>query len=566
MKTDSAPNKKTQLTVILLVYLILAAIFGFAYKYAMNPDGISLLRLAGYISEGHFYQSVTSTWSPLVTWIIAPFLYIGFDGLTAARIAIALCGAGLLLCSWLLALRFNLSHNMRFISVLIAAVLISFWTIQFITADVLFALLIVFLFYLITDQHILERRKNSVYCGIVGGLSYLAHHYALPFFMVYFPMQLVLRGYLAGGVKMFPWRKVFISWGSGMAGFLMITILWVGVISSKYGHFTVSSKGNIAHSRMGPSDVDRKFPYFVGGLNKPENAYAIHIFEDPSGLKFNTWSPLESKEYFFHQLKVIKINVNYILNHFVTQSPFFTYPFVTGTLVVMLIAIILSPQNNQKRYLYLWIITTFIIYCSGYVLIIARSPRRFYALMIVFLLLSFHSLEELKKSVSDIIIERRKKVFMSFLILIVVSAFSLKPGMQVLRSAGIIIAGERVNPYSEIAERINTYEFPSPYAIIRSSQKHHTDYYIAYFLGKQFLGRPLSRDIDGITGELIAADAKSLLVFDNHEIEMKLNEDRRYMNVGSLRLQNYDKHLNPINAQVDQISDWDSKVNIYVLR
>jgi hypothetical protein len=559
-------NKSTQLAIVLLVYLIFSAIFGLAYRHAMNPDGISLLRLAGYISEGHFYQSVTSTWSPLITWIIAPFLYVGFDGLTAAKIAIALCGAGLIICSWLLAKRFLLSEDVRFASVLIGAVLISFWTIQFIAADVLFAFLIVLLFYLITDPDILERRVASFYCGIVGGFSYLAHHYALPFFIVYFPLQLMLRGYFNGGKNGFPWRKVIISWGCGIAAFLMIASVWVGVMSSKYGHFTVSSKGGIAHSRMGPPDVDRRFPYFVGGLKKPDQTYAIHIFEDPSGLKFKTWSPFESKKYFLHQLSVIKENIIYICNHFISQSPYFTYPFMAGTLVIMFLAFIITPLNKQKRYLYLWVISTFTVYCSGYILIIARSPRRFYALMIIFLFLSIHLIEELKRNVSGIIPEKRKKLLTFFLIFIVVAAFTLKPGRHIFRSISTLIAGEQVNPYSEIAKKIDAYEFPSPYAIIRSSQKHHTDYYIAYLLKKQFLGRPLSEDIEDITKELIEADAKSLLVFDNPEIVKELDGHERYIHAGSVALENYQKYLNPINAKVDQITNWDDEVNIFVLR
>jgi len=95
-------TQKIQLTVILLIYLIFAIIFNFAYRYAVNPDGIVELRLAGYIAEGKFLQSVTSSWPPLFTWLVSPFLFFGFDGMVSARIVTALCGAGLLLSSWLL--------------------------------------------------------------------------------------------------------------------------------------------------------------------------------------------------------------------------------------------------------------------------------------------------------------------------------------------------------------------------------------------------------------------------------------------------------------------------------
>lgn len=562
MRNDS---QKTQLIVILFAYIIFASIFGFAYRYAMNPDGISELRLAGYIAEGHFQQSVTSTWSPLITWIMALFIYFGFDGLTAARISIALCGVGLILCSWLLALRFHLSQNMRFISVLIAALLISFWTIQYISGDVLFAALLILLFYLITNPGILEKKMFPFYCGIVGGFSYLAHHYAFPFFIVYFPFQLILRGYFSRDKERFPWKKVFISWAVGIAGFIIITSIWIGLVSAKYGHLTISSKGGIAHSRMGPTDIDRSFPYFYGGLNKPNNAYSIHIFEDPSGLKFKTWSPFESKEYFLHQLKVIKENIDYMLDHFIRQSPFFTYAFVICVLVLITIALFVIKMNNNKKFLYAWFILTFSIYSSGFLLLIARSPRRFYALMVLFLFLSVLFFEELRSILGDMISERKKKLLTVYFLIIIVSAFALKPGIQLLRSVRNVIADEQVNPYKEIAEQIKTIQFPAPYAIIRTSQKQHTDYYLAYFIGKYLLGRPISIDVEDLTKELKEADAKSLLVFDNPEVVNKLNEDERYIHSGALKLKNYNKYLNPINAKVDEITNWDNEVNVYIL-
>ena len=187
MKSSFLSTKKIQLTVIFIAYLIFASIFAFAYRYAINPDGVSLLRLAGYIAEGNFKYSVTSGYPPLISWLISPFLFFGFDGLISARIVIALCGAGLVLISWLLAYRFDLSDNIKFISVLVATVLISFWTIINIGADILVTALILCYIYLVTEPDILSNRKRLFFCGITGGFSYLAHHSAFPLFLSHLP-------------------------------------------------------------------------------------------------------------------------------------------------------------------------------------------------------------------------------------------------------------------------------------------------------------------------------------------------------------------------------------------
>jgi MFS family permease len=569
IKSDFLSPREKHLTAIFFLYAINALIFGFAYRYALNPDGLSLLRLSGYIVEGNFIQSIASGWSPLITWLIAPFIFFGFDGLTAARIAIAFCGAGLLLCSWLLASRFNLSENNKFIALLIVALLTSFWTIQFIAADVLIAALTLLYIYLVTDPAILNNRRAPFICGIVGGISYLAHHYAFPFFLAHFLSILLMKGYIDRDREGFPVKKILISWGLGIAGFAIIASIWIGTVSVRYGKFTISSKGPIAHAAMGPKDVDRRPPHFYGGLNKPKNKYSIHVFEDPSGLEFKTWSPFESKEYFIHQLKLIKDNAVDILNHFVKQSPFFTYAFVLGVLALIPIAFLLNPLNRKKKTLYAWVMITFSIYCSGFLLLIARSPRRFYPLMIIFVLLSFHFLEELKNAFRDIASDRGKQLVGFYLLIIVVSAFALKPGVQLVKSLKNVITIEQVNPYGEIAEQINKTKFPSPYAMIRSSQKPHTDLYIAYFLKKQFLGRPLSTDAEGIAKEMRAADAKSLLVFDNPEIVEKLKSDNRFQLVASMKFKNTKRYEQTVNINIrdhEIITGWDEKINIFTLK
>jgi hypothetical protein len=568
MKSSSQSSiRKIHLIIILLSYILFAATFAYAYRYAMNPDGISMLRLAGYVAEGNFWHSITRAWSPLLDWLIAPLLWAGFDGLTAARIIIALCGAGLLTGSWILSSRFNLPDHVRFVAVLIAGLLIAFWTIQFISSDVLVAALLVGYFCLTTYADILHNRKTSLLCGVFGGLAYLAHHYAFPFFLVHFPSVLLLRGYIDREKAGFPLKKIIVSWGTGMAAFLMIASLWIGAVSVKYGHFTISSKGPIAHAAVGPKG--KGHPFFSGGLYVPRDSYAIHVFEDPSEVKFKTWSPFESRENFLYQLGLIKENAGYILDHFVTQSPFFVRGFVIGVLTIIPIAFLAGTLDDKKRFLYLWIVVTFSIYCSGFLLITARSPRRFYALMIIFLFMAFHFQDGLVKILKDIVPLRRVKIISAYLLLIVIAAFAVKPGIQLLKSVKNIATIRQVNPYREMAEQISAVDFPGPYAIIRTSQKLTTDYYLAYFLDKQLLGRPLSQDLEGITHELTAAGAKSLMVFDNPALVEQLKRDRRYKHIFSRKLmdgQRYAFAVNLIIKDHEIVTGWDKEVNIFTIR
>ncbi len=40
MEPASPSTEKKQLMLVMLVYFIMASVFGFAYRYATNPDGL----------------------------------------------------------------------------------------------------------------------------------------------------------------------------------------------------------------------------------------------------------------------------------------------------------------------------------------------------------------------------------------------------------------------------------------------------------------------------------------------------------------------------------------------
>lgn len=565
VKSSFITQQRIQLIIILIVYTFFATIFGFAYRYAINPDGISIMRLAGYIAEGNFQQSVSGAWSPLLSWLISIFLFLGFNELTAARMVIGLSGAGFVFGVWKLAVRFELSDKIRFLAVIIAALLISDWTIRFICADVLIAALLVLYLNIVTRPDLLLQRKAVFWAGIVGGIAYLAKNYAFPFFMVHFPAMLILNYFFNKHEKTVAKKNIFISCLVGIAAFFLVASIWITALSVKYGEFTITKKGSISHSLMGPEADRLKNSPFHSGLHKPDNDYALHIQEDHSGLSYSRWSPFESKEYFMHQLSLIKMNLVYIFNHFVNLSPFFVYAFVVGVLTIIPVAFLLSKPDKSKKYLYSWIIMTFAIYCPGYILLIARSPRRFYMLMIIFVFLSFHCVEILLNSVQDRISEKRKRIFVSYLLLIVVAAFAVKPGIHLMRSTMNLMTVDYVNSYKEMASQIITSDFSSPYAFIRSAQKNHTDYYIAFYLKEQFLGRPLSGDIKGLTNELLKVNARSLIVFDNLELVESLKKDDRFIHESTINLKEDSRYLNPLNTEIDQISAWDRNVNVFLV-
>jgi hypothetical protein len=565
------PKYKIQLPAVLLVYLFMAAIFGFTYRYSINADAVSYMRLAGYIAEGNYQQSVTGYWAPLITWIMAPFLFFGLDGLTASRIVVALSGFGLIISTWLLTGRFHISEASRFLTMLIAVLLFSYWPVHdpgtSIGPDLLVTAFLVLYFYFVTGPDILRSKRGAFLCGAVAGLAYLAKHYALPFFIIHFPLTLILAVYFEKGRKDVLIKKVFSTFFSGLIGFLIISLPWIFLISSKYQYPTFATSGGINHAMVGPEDKDRRHPSFYGGLHKPGNSYAVHSWEDPSEIEYKRWSPLESKAYFMHQLRLMKGNVIIVLNYLVFKSPFFTYPFVIAILSLIPVVLLLTPLSDKKRFLYFWVVFTLLIYSSGYILTYARSARYYYPVMVIVFLMSIHFLEELKRGLEEIknigTNGRRKKVLFFCITMIFVSAFIIKPGQDLLRSVNIIASLTQVNVYKGIADKFSKTDFPGPYAVIRSSQKPDTDLFMAFYLKKQFLGRPVSTNVDEFTRELKEVNAKSLIIFGNKPVVRELKNDMRYKHMHVLKINDKQIYDNGVYHENEGLMSLDREVNIF---
>ncbi len=77
------------LIVPLLIYVVLASWQSYQMRDDFNPDAVSYIRDAQHIAQGRFGDSVSGYWSPLISWCIAPWIYMGADALYAARAVLA---------------------------------------------------------------------------------------------------------------------------------------------------------------------------------------------------------------------------------------------------------------------------------------------------------------------------------------------------------------------------------------------------------------------------------------------------------------------------------------------
>ena len=78
--------KKTFFFSILIGYLAFGLFLLSIYKYHINTDVPTYIAIAEKYATGNFHDAVNSFWSPLISWLMIPFILFGIDPLVAFKI------------------------------------------------------------------------------------------------------------------------------------------------------------------------------------------------------------------------------------------------------------------------------------------------------------------------------------------------------------------------------------------------------------------------------------------------------------------------------------------------
>jgi hypothetical protein len=167
--------------------------------------------------------------------------------------------------------------------------------------------------------------------GLLWGLAYLAKPVALPWAILVTAAMALFDGWRTQAA----WRRAGLTGGV----LTMVAGLWIGTISQKYGHWTISTSGPIAHAIAGPTDVARYHPTFVT-LHHPEPG-RLTSWEDPTHLGYRRWSPFASGSNFRHQLQIISLNSLRVL-------------FILTTLVPVWPWLLVQACRNEGRHSTVW--------------------------------------------------------------------------------------------------------------------------------------------------------------------------------------------------------------------
>jgi 4-amino-4-deoxy-L-arabinose transferase-like glycosyltransferase len=274
---------------------------------------------------------------------------------------------------------------------------------HFITPDLLLACMVLFYLVMISDRNYPQRLSKGILCGILGGLGYLTKSFVFPFFICHFFLMNVFYYFRIESKE--DKHKVVHNFLAGAVAFALISGIWIGLISSKYGKLTYGTAGRANLAWQAAPDA-KGTPVHWQGFVEPPNETAICAAEDPSYLGTPPYNPFGSWANFRHQMKLFAGNMKEIGNIFMRFS-FLSLPIVVAYVlfwlrkfslktisvelfcpILTIILMVGAFSNLLVRERYLWVVNLLLILMGGYVL--ARVfENSFFAKMRVAILIVF---------------------------------------------------------------------------------------------------------------------------------------------------------------------------------
>lgn len=376
--------------IALTSFTVFAIIFFNYYIYSATGDALSYIHIAQAYASGDVSEAVNGYWSPLLSWLMVPFLFFNSNPLYAvyiSKIVSLIIGFFTIISIRRLYNKFEMDLLVKRVFLFSLIPVILYFSLRMNTPDLLVVLILVYYLSLIFDPEYPNKASFGILCGFMGALSYLTKSYLFFFFLVHFLLFNLIYYFKSPEVHK---RNVLKNLILGLTVFFLISGLWIGVISDKYDKFTISTAGEYNQAIMGP-EYTGHHPLYDIGLIEPPGKFATSIWDEPSFTKLNHWSPFNSWANFEYQLQLIVEN---IFITFAILESFFIVSILIIILSILFIFKFKSDKLSRNRVLYL--LLTIFIYIGGYTLVTVEW-RYFWFIFILIMFTGFYLVSTLFK-------------------------------------------------------------------------------------------------------------------------------------------------------------------------
>lgn len=361
-----------------ILVILVSGILAWLYRHQINPDGISYIQVAREYAGLHLKTAINGYWSPLLSWLLVPFIWIGVDPLLAFRfinlsLVLGIIGGLLYIVNRLKA---PPSRTIQFMFASSLGLTFGTWATTIVTPDILSGTVLLVTFGLLYQY---LKTKSLIVASALGtslALLYLSKSIGLY-------MAIAIVGILAL-YEFRRFKRITRPTIIATAIFAIICTIWIGLISVKYETLTISTAGNYNLAMQGPTHPSH--PIALQGSLETHSSRAIWAWDDPSYFKLPTWSILENIPYYLgHVAMMTGFTITYVLQlsplfllgalaFFVTKkdrpSNLTSIGLAATSLIVLAIYSLLYVESR-----YLWIIAIPIMTIGGLLFAQQKLPR-----------------------------------------------------------------------------------------------------------------------------------------------------------------------------------------------
>jgi len=288
-------NKSLQRNLLIAAVVVATVLYIYAAWISRfnlsNVDGISYISIAKQYAEGLTSYAVNGYWSPLVSWLMAPFIALGVEPLFSFMLVNAI--SAIVGTSAAMALVWRITRGHFWATSIIFVVTFSLYLSQALTITpdswvvtwtTLFAWTLIEVDKRLHPGTIRDRIIGGAAIGAMGAVGYFTKQYLIPVFIVTVIIWFVFR-ILADRKEYKPVdrKEAVRRWLIAPAATLLAAVLvagpWVTALSLKYGELTMGSSFSV--------NIGMKFDPVSGEeirdpleVVEPPNEYAVAFGED----------------------------------------------------------------------------------------------------------------------------------------------------------------------------------------------------------------------------------------------------------------------------------------------
>lgn len=326
------------------------------YRYVIDIDAISYIHVAQRIANGDYYHAVNGYWSPLISWILVPFIQWGYDPVLAAKYINGVLGLLSMMTCYSLLDKFRIHDLLKKILPFFFAILFVSYAFYELCADLLQLFLLLLYINLIFSRNFINDHIGLVFAGILGALCYYAKAYSFPFFLLHFIITVYVLLKKENATQLT--RKLLSRTAIAFITFFLLTLPYIAVISHKYGSFRINNAGKLNTSWfLSPGISDQRKM-----VAEPPFGDATSYWDDPTYAQEKWVGPFTSFQYFLKEIKWTISNCIKFANGLSTMSVF-AWLILTGFIIHLIRKKKDAPATEQL------LLITSILYPSGYLLI-----------------------------------------------------------------------------------------------------------------------------------------------------------------------------------------------------